>query len=147
MAAIATRLSRSSHGLHSSLLETCPLSRRRALTSSLHGLQRFTRRAIFCTRLKGHSDWHRDITSNGRANVDVAIRPYSTETPRPTRRENIYTIPNLLTVSRILACPVLGWSIVQGDFVSATGILLYAGITDSVGSLHPLSINYQLTVN
>lgn len=47
-------------------------------------------------------------------------------------RENIYTIPNALTVSRILACPVLGWSIVEGNFVMATSLLAYAGITDWV---------------
>ena len=49
-----------------------------------------------------------------------------------TLRENIYTIPNLLTVSRILACPVLGWSIVNNDFTLATGLLVYAGLTDLV---------------
>ncbi|KAJ2995085.1 hypothetical protein NUW54_g7450 [Trametes sanguinea] len=50
----------------------------------------------------------------------------------PTIRENIYTIPNLLTLSRIAACPVLGWSIVNNDFYLATGILVYAGLTDLV---------------
>jgi len=47
-------------------------------------------------------------------------------------RENIYTIPNLLTISRILACPVLGWSIVHDDFVLATSLLVYAGLSDVV---------------
>ncbi|KAI0759342.1 CDP-alcohol phosphatidyltransferase-domain-containing protein [Irpex lacteus] len=46
--------------------------------------------------------------------------------------ENIYTYPNLLTVSRILACPVLGWAIVQDNFVLATSLLAYAGLTDLV---------------
>ncbi|GLB41648.1 putative CDP-alcohol phosphatidyltransferase class-I family protein [Lyophyllum shimeji] len=45
-------------------------------------------------------------------------------------REDIYTLPNALTLSRILACPVLGWSIVQGDFHLATALLVYAGLTD-----------------
>ncbi|KAI9464720.1 CDP-alcohol phosphatidyltransferase-domain-containing protein [Boletus coccyginus] len=49
---------------------------------------------------------------------------------RPTIRENIYTIPNLLTASRILACPVLGWSIFHDDFYLATGLLVYAGLSD-----------------
>jgi len=49
-----------------------------------------------------------------------------------TLRENIYTIPNLLTVSRILACPVLGYAIVQENFVAATALLVYAGLTDLV---------------
>lgn len=51
---------------------------------------------------------------------------------RPTLRENIYTIPNLLTASRILACPLLGWSIFHDDFYLATGLLVYAGLSDLV---------------
>ncbi|KAF8527285.1 CDP-alcohol phosphatidyltransferase-domain-containing protein [Gautieria morchelliformis] len=51
---------------------------------------------------------------------------------RATIRENIYTLPNILTVSRILACPVLGWSIINGNFEVATSLLVYAGITDWV---------------
>jgi hypothetical protein len=47
-------------------------------------------------------------------------------------RENIYTLPNLLTVSRILACPVLGWSVLNNDFYLATGLLAYAGASDLV---------------
>ena len=51
---------------------------------------------------------------------------------KPTVRENIYTLPNVLTVSRILACPVLGWSILEGNFYLATTLLVYAGLTDLV---------------
>lgn len=61
------------------------------------------------------------------------VTDVSTESrERPTLRENIYTIPNLLTVSRILACPVLGWSILNNDFYLATGLLVYAGLSDLV---------------
>ncbi|KAF8630530.1 hypothetical protein AX15_002856 [Amanita polypyramis BW_CC] len=72
----------------------------------------------------------------------VGTRFYSAQGP-PTRsdqprkpttlkelRENIYTLPNLLTVSRILACPVLSWSILQNDFHLAATLLVYAGLTD-----------------
>ncbi|KAF8733454.1 hypothetical protein AX14_003819 [Amanita brunnescens Koide BX004] len=45
-------------------------------------------------------------------------------------RENVYTLPNLLTASRILACPFLGWSILQSDYYLATTLLVYAGLTD-----------------
>lgn len=51
---------------------------------------------------------------------------------KPSLRENIYTFPNLLTVSRIAACPVLGWSILSDNYSVATCLLLYAGITDWV---------------
>ncbi|OJT11387.1 hypothetical protein TRAPUB_12082 [Trametes pubescens] len=50
----------------------------------------------------------------------------------PIVRENIYTVPNLLTLSRIVACPVLGWAIVHDEFYLATGLLVYAGLTDLV---------------
>jgi hypothetical protein len=51
---------------------------------------------------------------------------------KPSFRENIYTFPNLLTVSRIAACPALGWSILSDHYSAATCLLLYAGITDWV---------------
>ncbi|KAJ7647254.1 CDP-alcohol phosphatidyltransferase-domain-containing protein, partial [Roridomyces roridus] len=56
----------------------------------------------------------------------------STQTPppKPVLKENIYTLPNLLTVSRIIACPILGWSILEGQFHLATSLLFYAGLTD-----------------
>ncbi|CAE7208710.1 unnamed protein product [Rhizoctonia solani] len=53
-------------------------------------------------------------------------------TEKKTLHENIYTIPNALTVSRILACPVLGWAILEGRYGLATGLLFYAGVTDWV---------------
>lgn len=49
-----------------------------------------------------------------------------------TLRENIYTVPNLLTVSRIISCPLLGYAIVQDNYVVATSLLVYAGLTDLV---------------
>lgn len=63
--------------------------------------------------------------------------PQPTKNPRttPTIRENIYTIPNALTISRIVACPVLGWAILKGDFVLATSLLAYAGVTDWVSGI------------
>lgn len=73
----------------------------------------------------------------------------SPETTKPKLevRENIYTIPNLLTLSRIVACPFLGYCIVNGNFVAATSLLVYAGATDwvcgadnfDISSLTPLS--------
>lgn len=70
-----------------------------------------------------------DTKPEKEANVSADARE------RPTLHENIYTIPNLLTASRILACPVLGWSILHDDFYLATGLLVYAGLSDIVS--HP----------
>ncbi|KAF9530370.1 CDP-alcohol phosphatidyltransferase-domain-containing protein [Crepidotus variabilis] len=54
------------------------------------------------------------------------------ESSKIEKRENIYTIPNILTASRILACPILAWSILDGNYHLATGLLVYAGLTDWV---------------
>lgn len=45
-------------------------------------------------------------------------------------RENVLTIPNLLTVGRIMVTPYLGYVIVQGDFPFAMGILAVAAVSD-----------------
>ena len=77
----------------------------------------------------------------------TSIEPKRNEPPEPEPekkekelRENIYTIPNALTVSRILSCPVLGWAIVQGKFGLATGILVYAGVSDWVSVIKRLAL-------
>jgi hypothetical protein len=46
--------------------------------------------------------------------------------------ENPYTWPNLLTLSRMLACPVLAYAIVHDQSALAGGLLVYAGVTDYV---------------
>ncbi|POY74219.1 hypothetical protein BMF94_2657 [Rhodotorula taiwanensis] len=46
------------------------------------------------------------------------------------RHENIYTIPNALTVARIIACPAIGYYILKGDLATATGLLFVAGVSD-----------------
>lgn len=48
------------------------------------------------------------------------------------RHENIYTIPNALTVARIIACPAIGYYILKGDLATATGLLFVAGVSDLV---------------
>ena len=47
-----------------------------------------------------------------------------------TKLENIYTIPNALTLSRILVTPWIGFSIVQLDYTTSIALLSYAGFTD-----------------
>ncbi|GJN89018.1 hypothetical protein Rhopal_001989-T1 [Rhodotorula paludigena] len=62
--------------------------------------------------------------------------PSPSPTPStPSRKdlhENIYTIPNALTVARIAACPAIGYYILQGDLATATGLLFVAGVSDLV---------------
>lgn len=60
-----------------------------------------------------------------------------------TEKENIYTIPNVLTLSRILSCPILGWSIVDGNYYIASGLLVYAGLTDMARSFTSFTVFTQ----
>ncbi|KAG9058011.1 hypothetical protein FS842_002347 [Serendipita sp. 407] len=87
-----------------------------------------------CTRTRTSllfSQHRSQVLSRRFLRLSTSVRQSEEEKPsKLTRRENIYTLPNLLTTSRILACPILGWSIVQGDFSLATGLLAYAGISD-----------------
>ena len=48
------------------------------------------------------------------------------------KRENIYTIPNGLTLSRILLSPVIGICIMNHSFGLSLGLLIVAGITDAL---------------
>lgn len=48
--------------------------------------------------------------------------------------ESPYTLPNALTIARIIACPFLGYQIVQGDYVTATTLLFACGVSDWVRS-------------
>lgn len=52
--------------------------------------------------------------------------------PRITSHENIYTLPNILTVSRLIAAPVVGYLVVKEQHVWAVALFAYAGITDLV---------------
>jgi len=49
-----------------------------------------------------------------------------------TEKENIYTIPNLLTVSRILAVPPIVYFTLHGQVGYAVILYIYAGVTDVI---------------
>lgn len=44
--------------------------------------------------------------------------------------ENIYTIPNILTASRLVAAPFIGYCILHDHHAWALGLFAYAGVTD-----------------
>lgn len=49
-----------------------------------------------------------------------------------TPHENIYTIPNILTISRFVAAPIIGYLVLHDQHAWAVGLFTYAGITDLV---------------
>lgn len=61
--------------------------------------------------------------------------PPPEERRKPDLYENIYTLPNLLTLSRIASCPLLGYYIVTNQTLPATLTLAYAGVSDLVRRL------------
>lgn len=49
-----------------------------------------------------------------------------------TPHENIYNLPNLLTVSRLFAAPATAYLLVHDHFHGALALFAYAGLTDLV---------------
>ncbi|ANB11287.1 cardiolipin synthase [Sugiyamaella lignohabitans] len=50
--------------------------------------------------------------------------------PKKPLKEDIWTIPNILTLSRLAAAPVIGYLIVDGQPFWALSLVVYSGITD-----------------
>ncbi|KAI5294971.1 cardiolipin synthase [Ascosphaera acerosa] len=51
------------------------------------------------------------------------------------QHENIYTVPNILTFSRLVAAPVVGWAILADHPTLALSLFAYAAVTDLVDGL------------
>jgi cardiolipin synthase len=60
--------------------------------------------------------------------------------------ENIYTVPNILTFSRLVAAPVVGYLLVNNYHTAALSLFAYAGITDLVDGYIARRYNLQTVV-
>ncbi|XP_039282673.1 probable cardiolipin synthase (CMP-forming) isoform X1 [Nilaparvata lugens] len=58
-------------------------------------------------------------------------------------RENIWTIPNMLTVLRIAMSPYLGYLICQTNYELALGLVIFAGFTDFLDGIIARSFKNQ----
>ncbi|KAJ9315070.1 hypothetical protein DTO271D3_4809 [Paecilomyces variotii] len=65
--------------------------------------------------------------------------------PIPTH-ENIYTVPNILTFSRLVAAPVVGYLLVHDYHGAALSLFAYAGITDLIDGYIARRYNLQTVV-
>ncbi|XP_045184752.1 cardiolipin synthase (CMP-forming)-like [Mercenaria mercenaria] len=45
-------------------------------------------------------------------------------------KENVWTVPNMLTMSRIMLTPVIGYLVVEESYSVALGLFTFAGLTD-----------------
>lgn len=58
-------------------------------------------------------------------------------------RENLLTIPNVLTVSRMAATPYLGWLLAQGDLQPALALFFVAGVSINIFIYYMILFNYN----
>ena len=61
-------------------------------------------------------------------------------------RENLYTLPNILTYTRLVAAPVIGYLVLHEQHGWAVVLFLYAGITDLVDGWIARRWNLQTVV-
>ncbi|CAG8386843.1 unnamed protein product [Penicillium salamii] len=73
-------------------------------------------------------------------------KPILSRIPLPTSHENIYTVPNILTFSRLVAAPVVGYLLVNNHHAAALSLFAYAGITDLVDGWIARRWNLQTVV-
>jgi len=77
-----------------------------------------------------------------RQTLQKTLKNLSSATPH----ENIYTIPNILTFSRLLAAPVIGYLVLHDQHAWAFGLFAYAGLTDLVDGWIARRFNQQTVV-
>ncbi|KAJ3499617.1 hypothetical protein NLG97_g185 [Lecanicillium saksenae] len=65
-------------------------------------------------------------SSEPKSEVTKASNPPSD----PILHEDIYTLPNILTFSRLVAAPFIGYFVLHDSHAWAAGLLAYAGVTD-----------------
>ncbi|THC87710.1 hypothetical protein EYZ11_012844 [Aspergillus tanneri] len=80
------------------------------------------------------------------AGSDSKKSPVLSRIPLPSTHENIYTIPNILTFSRLVAAPMVGYFLVHNQHVAALSLFAYAGITDLVDGHIARRYNLQTVV-
>ncbi|RVX71786.1 hypothetical protein B0A52_04185 [Exophiala mesophila] len=64
----------------------------------------------------------------------------------PTTHENIYTLPNFLTFTRLLAAPAVGYFVINSQPIVALSLFFYAGVTDAVDGYLARRYNSQTVV-
>ncbi|PGH32204.1 cardiolipin synthase [[Emmonsia] crescens] len=103
----------------------------------------WTSRRFLSTELppgKGHDDKNQQNTGP----TSKAARLLS-RLPLPVH-ENIYTIPNILTFSRLAAAPVIGYCILHSYDTLALSLFAYASVTDLVDGYIARKFNQQTVV-
>ncbi|KAJ6134182.1 hypothetical protein N7523_000504 [Penicillium sp. IBT 18751x] len=80
---------------------------------------------------KGPED-PKESQDSGSKTLSSATKRILSKIPLQSSHENIYTVPNILTFSRLVAAPVVGYLLVHNYHAAALSLFAYAGITDLV---------------
>ncbi|CZR59991.1 related to cardiolipin synthase [Phialocephala subalpina] len=97
------------------------------------------RKAIPFSTSSQRDDGKRDSTPAPKTPILEALKQI-------TPHENIYTIPNILTFSRLIAAPVIGYLVLHDYHAWAVGLFAYAGITDLIDGYIARRWNLQTVV-
>ncbi|KAK4043183.1 CDP-alcohol phosphatidyltransferase-domain-containing protein [Parachaetomium inaequale] len=81
---------------------------------------------------KGSTGLETDSSPPPKQEPTSALRKILPAISKTNLRENIYTIPNILTASRLIAAPFIGYCILHDYHATALGLFAYAGITDAL---------------
>ena len=71
-------------------------------------------------------------TDEASSKPTTAAKRLLSKLPMGKSHENIYTVPNILTFTRLVAAPVVGYLLVHDYHAAALSLFAYAGITDLV---------------
>ncbi|KAL8771285.1 MAG: hypothetical protein Q9209_003190 [Squamulea sp. 1 TL-2023] len=102
-------------------------------------------RSISKPLLRPYSAGTQDETKTGSKKTGRVLLPKRILASLPAH-ENIYTIPNILTFSRLIAAPVIGYLILHEQHVAALALFIYAGATDLVDGWIARKWNLQTVV-
>jgi cardiolipin synthase len=93
----------------------------------------FTQGAFQCAALAGHSIFPKEPERERKPFAHARLRLYMTGYDRNAPMTNgIYTVPNIITLGRFVAIPVIVYAIASGWWALAFVIFALAGISDGV---------------
>ncbi|KAJ5768873.1 cardiolipin synthase (CMP-forming) [Penicillium odoratum] len=86
------------------------------------------------------------MTDQFSSKTTAAAKRLLSKLPMAKSHENIYTVPNILTFTRLIAAPVVGYLLVHDYHAAALSLFAYAGITDLVDGWIARKYNLQTVV-
>ncbi|KAI1029929.1 hypothetical protein LB503_008224 [Fusarium chuoi] len=92
-----------------------------------------TPRCLFFTKAQSwldHKPQQKKLEENTPGTQHVHDNDTKPSRPAAVLHEDIYTLPNILTFTRLVAAPVIGYLVLHDQHAWAVGLFAYAGVTD-----------------